>query len=189
MDIVIRDAQVGDAEHVAEAHIEGWREGYRGLIPGSFLDSAAFADARRETWRQRLSGAEPNALGEHSRVLVAVASELPVGFGVVGPSRDARDGGELYAFYLHPAHWGSGAADLLIDACHAALGAAHHEAMLWVLRDNARARRFYERNGWSCGTGPSFVEAEWAGPTVDGVAVLDEPLIEVQYRRRLEATS
>jgi hypothetical protein len=29
-----------------------------------------------------------------------------------------------------------------------AIAAAHSEARLWCLEGNARARRFYERNGW-----------------------------------------
>ena len=50
-------------------------------------------------------------------------------------------------------------------------------------RDNPRARRFYERNGWSCGVGAALVEAEWPGPVMDGMSELGRPLPEVEYRR------
>ena len=45
-----------------------------------------------------------------------------------------------------PERWGSGVADALHDAALAALGCA--EVKLWVLEENARARRFYEKRGW-----------------------------------------
>ena len=37
---------------------------------------------------------------------------------------------------------------MLIDTAHRGLSHAHREAVLSVLADNPRARRFYERNGW-----------------------------------------
>jgi hypothetical protein len=58
-------------------------------------------------------------------------------------------------------------------------------AVLWVQRDNPRARRFYERNGWTCGSGAEIVEASWAGPTMDGIEPLTEPLAKIEYRRTM----
>jgi GNAT superfamily N-acetyltransferase len=58
--------------------------------------------------------------------------------------------GELYAIYALPEAWGSGAGPALMKA---ALGALRDRgfatAQLWVLEDNPRARRFYEREGWT----------------------------------------
>ena len=58
----------------------------------------------------------------------------------------------------------------LLDAALAALAASgSSEASLWVLEDNARARRFYEARGWRA----------------DGAARpwhTDLPLVEVRYR-------
>lgn len=52
-------------------------------------------------------------------------------------------------FYLDPTVFGSGGADLLMDAAVTALRAGGFtSATLWVLSTNARARRFYERRGW-----------------------------------------
>jgi ribosomal protein S18 acetylase RimI-like enzyme len=65
-----------------------------------------------------------------------------------GPAREQDEGGELYVLYVLPGYWGSGVAQLLIDTAHHELARAHAEAVLSVLADNPRARRFYERNGW-----------------------------------------
>ncbi len=72
----------------------------------------------------------------------------------------AEDGDELigYAAYdplslrhlaVAPDRLGSGLADELYDTVHAAWRhAGLARAVLWVLAENARARRFYERHGW-----------------------------------------
>jgi putative acetyltransferase len=53
----------------------------------------------------------------------------------------------LHGFYVVPAFWGSGVADELHDAALAALPDCP-EVRLWVLAENHRARRFYEKRGW-----------------------------------------
>jgi ribosomal protein S18 acetylase RimI-like enzyme len=73
-----------------------------------------------------------------------------VGFASCGESRDAVGEGELYAIYALPEAWGSGIGPALMTAALAALRATGFAtASLWVLEDNPRARRFYEREGWT----------------------------------------
>jgi len=55
----------------------------------------------------------------------------------------------LDALYVRPAAWGTGVADRLHELAIEALRAEGVEtARLWVLEENRRARRFYERHGW-----------------------------------------
>ena len=78
--------------------------------------------------------------------------------------------GELHALYVVPDHWGTGAAAALHRRALAVLG---NGATLTVIRDNARARRFYERHGWTLegddephdfdGTSVAFVKYRLAG--------------------------
>jgi GNAT superfamily N-acetyltransferase len=73
-----------------------------------------------------------------------------VGFVSVGASRDADASGELFAIYVEPDHWGTGVGgDLLAAGEQRLRELGHTDAILWVLEDNPRARRFYERAGWS----------------------------------------
>ena len=57
--------------------------------------------------------------------------------------------GWLDGLYVVPECWGSAVAtrlhDAALDHCRS-LG--DDECRLWVLEENARARRFYERRGW-----------------------------------------
>ncbi len=73
-----------------------------------------------------------------------------VGWATVGPSHEEASWGELYGIYVDPEAWGTGAGPALIRAAAEELRAhGHAAAVLWVLADNPRARRFYEREGWS----------------------------------------
>ena len=53
----------------------------------------------------------------------------------------------LHGLYVVPERWGGEVASVLHDAVVAAL-ADCPELHLWVLTENRRARRFYERRGW-----------------------------------------
>jgi ribosomal protein S18 acetylase RimI-like enzyme len=98
-----------------------------------------------------------------------------VGFISVGASRDNEAGGELFAIYVDPDHWGSGVGRELMAAGEERLRElGHTDVFLWVLEDNPRARRFYERAGWYDDGGRRQV-------TFLGV---DAP--EVRYRKRLD---
>ena len=56
--------------------------------------------------------------------------------------------GELFAIYVDPEAWGRGAGRALMDTALASLREHFDEAVLWVLEDNPRTRRFYELAGW-----------------------------------------
>jgi ribosomal protein S18 acetylase RimI-like enzyme len=97
------------------------------------------------------------------RVRVARSQGTIVGFVVRGPAaehqghRPVRDE-QLYALYVLSSYYGHGAGQALLDQ---ALG--ERPAQLWVAKDNGRARRFYEKNGFTTdGT-------EQVDPDLDGL--------------------
>lgn len=64
--------------------------------------------------------------------------------GVTCARRDWLDG-----LYVEPARWRSGVGGVLHDrALEAVSSRGFTQCHLWVLEDNERARRFYERRGW-----------------------------------------
>ncbi|HKB20570.1 MAG TPA: GNAT family N-acetyltransferase [Gaiellaceae bacterium] len=76
------------------------------------------------------------------RTLIAVSEEEPVGAACVAH-------GWLEGLYVVPERWGTGLADELHDrALEEVRGLGSSSCRLWVLEDNIRARRFYERRGW-----------------------------------------
>lgn len=76
--------------------------------------------------------------------LVAVRGEVLTGVAAGDPAT-----GELEVCYLDPAAWGSGAGTLLLAEIRRRLEAEGARPWLWVWEGNARARRFYEREGWA----------------------------------------
>ena len=157
--IEVRDADIDDADAIATAHIDGWRAGYRGVVPDEYLDAEEFASSRRDRWRSWSWQQIPE-----SRLFVVTLQGRVVGFGHAGPEQVVAHGiespesepgdgdearGEIYGFYLHPTAWGSGGAGALMSRCEEFLrDEGFTSATLWVLRDNPRARAFYEKAGW-----------------------------------------
>ncbi len=172
--MIIRDATLDDAAALARVHVAAWRAGYRGMMPDAFLD-ALDPTTRGDRWRAILAGR-----GRDKRLFVAVEGDELVGFADVGPLRPApeRDRGELYAINVHPRAWGSGVSVLLLDRATRALAElGFRGAVLWCLRGNARARRFYERESWRT-DGAELAKAVTEG----GITIT---LDEVRYYRLL----
>jgi GNAT superfamily N-acetyltransferase len=77
-----------------------------------------------------------------ARTLIALDEDEPQGAALVTEEW-------LEGLYVVPERWGSGLADELHDrALEVVRGLGSAGCRLWVLEDNARARRFYERRGW-----------------------------------------
>lgn len=139
----VRKARSEDAAAIAEIDVASWRAAYGELMPASYLDSLDVAQ-KAAGWRR---GIERDA-AKGKRTLVVEAEGQVVGFAVVGPDDEAGPG-LLWLMYVHPEHWGRGAAPPLMDiSLDALLELGHSTARLWVLQANTRARRFYERCGW-----------------------------------------
>jgi GNAT superfamily N-acetyltransferase len=190
--VVIRSGSAADAAQVAAVQREGWFAAYGGLIAHEIIDRVTASDngARvRQTFRTR----------PWQQMIVAVAQPsgnqppgVPAGPGVVGyasfgpevdvlapwppPRTTAGAEGriaELYALYVHPGWWSTGTGRALMDWVLARTsGAGYLSIMLWVLKDNTRARKFYERAGFS---------PDGASNVLDGLG----GVTEVRYRRPL----
>ncbi|SCG70643.1 GNAT family N-acetyltransferase [Micromonospora coxensis] len=181
--LTIRREEPEDAEAIARVHIHGWQAGYAGIMPDEVLrrlNPLAWAQRRRD-----LGTADP----EHPfTTLLAEVDGVPAGFTTFGPYRNEQDRddldpayGEMLAMYVEPAHWGDGTARALLAAARDGLAArGWREYRLWVLEDNARARRFYERAGLSADGQRSTYPVPLAGgrPPVH--------LDEVRYVGRLD---
>lgn len=133
--------------------------------------------------RIRVRSSQPRTFS----TLVVADSSGTRGFVTYGPYR--VDGGsaerldhsvgEVLAIYIDPPHHGRGAGRALLDAAVAALrDTGVGEVRLWILEENAPARRFYERYGFAAdGTRHAFQVSPPDGAPVD--------LPEVRYALRL----
>lgn len=143
--MLIRQATPDDASSIAYIKIAGWRFAYTGIMPDAVLDAMRHEDITK-TWHRYLSQATTASLW-----LVSVDDDGTVtGYANGGREREAVPdySGELYAIYVHPAHHGKGIGRALLTHIARWLHTAGYGDMLiWVLRDNHQARRFYEAVG------------------------------------------
>jgi GNAT superfamily N-acetyltransferase len=142
---LIHRATRADARGIASVQVRAWRAAYAGIVPAAFLDALS-VDEREARWRRNL-----DELG--AETWVAVDEGAVVGWATVGACRDADATpslGELWAIYVSPDRWRGGVGRALWEHGRAQLASMGcTEAVVWVLEDNAPARRFYAALGFA----------------------------------------
>jgi GNAT superfamily N-acetyltransferase len=131
----IRQATAADMAAVADLWHEGWHAGHAGHVPDGLTDLRTLAAFHERT---------PPRVGDTSVAVTDVeqGEGAVVGFVMVV-------GDEVEQLFVSPAWRGTGvAADLLAVAQGRIAAAGHDQAWLAVVAGNARARRFYEKQGW-----------------------------------------
>ena len=145
---MIRTACVGDAEAIARVHTHSWQLAYQGILSKDFLDGLQW-EARFERWEKILSGTRPIS---NSVFVSTTVDGMVTGFASIGEVRDEdlkpEKFFELYAIYVAPEYWDLGLGRKLWTAALASVPPGIVGVSLWVLTQNERGRRFYERSGF-----------------------------------------
>ena len=147
----IRPAVASDAPRIAEVWEAGWRDGHLGHVPDELVRHRT-----PESFARR-------AAAMIDRTFVAEVDGSVVGFVTL-------KGDELEQLFVDADARGTGVAKALLDeGARRLIEAGHEQPWLAVVAGNARARRFYEREGWR-DAGPLAYEAPVDGGsvTVDG---------------------
>jgi ribosomal protein S18 acetylase RimI-like enzyme len=147
LSFVVFPAGPSDAEEMARVHVTSWRETYRGLLADAFLARMSEPGFAR---RFRRALTEP---GE-SVTLVAADRYSLVAYAQGGASRRGGvplgGGGEaeIATLYVLRQAQGQGlGAQLMVQTARALAAQGATSLMISVLRDNLRARGFYEHLG------------------------------------------
>jgi ribosomal protein S18 acetylase RimI-like enzyme len=145
----LRAATDADIPRIAEIWGPAWRDGHLGGVPDELVRIRT-----PENFLQRSATIQPNTT-------LAVLDDSVVGFVAV------RDD-EIDQLFVDAAARGLGIADTLLKAGEEQIAAAGYDgAWLAVVATNARARRFYERNGWSDGGEFSYTTDGESGSTIE----------------------
>ena len=125
---------------VSRIYEESWKTAYRDIVPQAYLDGIPAGH-----WAEALDRAGWDTL-------VLTEGERLIGTSSVCASRwpDWAGFGEVVSLYLLPEFMGRGCGKaLLAAAVNRLAGQGFQEVLLWVLEENRRARRFYERAGFA----------------------------------------
>jgi RimJ/RimL family protein N-acetyltransferase len=165
MDLITRKATFTDAADMAYIHIHSWEAAYKNIVPEDAI--TAKNAGRLAMWHKTLSC-------EHNNY-IALYRDTPVGLMGIHPGRDndLPDAGEIGSIYLHPDYFGKGYGQEMIEYAIVTLRQQGFKIItLWVLEENIRARRFYEKCGFS----------------FDGTKeeiIIGKPLIKIRYKKDL----
>ena len=151
--IDVRIAGVDDAADIARVIVAGWRSSYRGIVPDEVLAKLS-VEERSRMWGAILSE-------QKGAAFVASKDSEVVGTAHIGLGSDPGTY-ELFCIYVLEEEWGKGVGTRLLQgAMDEARKSAGGRITAWVLLDNARARRFYERMGFEIDSEPA--PSRWPG--------------------------
>lgn len=144
--LALRAATLDDAAAVARIWHAGWADGHRGNVPDALVAVRT-----------------PQSFGLRAPQRVADTVVATVDGTVAGFVMVVDD--EVEQVYVDAAHRGTGVARaLLAEAERRVASKGYAKAWLAVVNGNARARRFYERNGWSDEGLFEYLAASDSGP-------------------------
>ena len=146
---MLRGATAKDSLAMGRVYCEAWKAAYRGMMPDAFLDS--LTDENCAPPSERISP-DNSIVWEEDGVICGLAN--------FGPGRDADSDGmaEIRSIYVLPECWQKGVGGMLMQGAADALRRlGFTKVFLWTLESNARARRFYEKQGMVL-TGTRMIE-------------------------------
>ncbi|MBP5580930.1 MAG: GNAT family N-acetyltransferase [Ruminococcus sp.] len=124
---------------ISRIYEQSWKYAYKGLIPQSYLDS--IPEGR---WASHCDKAGMYTLVYDDGALVGTSSFCRSRW------KDHPDDGEIVSIYFLPGYIGKGCGHELFCAAERELHDMGFEhILLWVLEGNTRARKFYEKHGYT----------------------------------------
>lgn len=137
-DIRIREATPDDFPDVADMHYPVWRRSWTGILIAPVLD--LLGPAKR--W---VADVYPQSLSRQGwRMWIAESGGKTLGVAIFGPDADDPDALQIDALYVADECQRHGIGGRLLDEV---LGAhPSGDVILWCAEQNAKARRFYEKN-------------------------------------------
>lgn len=173
---------------MSRIHAEGWRASYQNALPRDWMAQNITDERWVDLFRQY-------AAGEVYHGLLLLRGDTPVSCVTCGPARtdaglqsgsickfhaeDYAGWGEIVSFYTQPGETGKGYGSLLMNA---ALDLLHRDGFsnvyVYVLRENAGARKFYARHGFS-----------WDGTHEDIPFPPDTVCVDLRYVKKMPSAA
>ena len=134
--------KLDDAGQVANIHTEAWKEAFRGILDQALLDSLDVKE-REKMWRETLI---PNP--ERTNLVLEIGGHI-LAWSAFASSCDDSGSQELIGIYVDPKHFREGLGSELLNSTLSKMKTERTSCIsLWVLKENAQAIGFYEKNGF-----------------------------------------
>lgn len=130
-----------DLLEISNIYESSWKFAYKDIIPQDYLDCIP-----KGRWANSITK-------EGMNNLVLIENGIIIGTASFCKSRweQYNDYGEIVSLYFLPDYVGKGYGSTLLKKSVEELKfLGYNKLLLWVLEDNLRARRFYEKNGFVC---------------------------------------
>ena len=130
-------------EAIARLHAYSWQVHYRGIFNDKYLDHDV-VNERLMVWQRRFENPSKDQY-----IVLANDQDLLCGFGCVYLNHDARYGSLVDNLHVHPDWQRRGIGRNLMKHCIARIQELDDQfkMYLWVLKENYKARSFYESMG------------------------------------------
>lgn len=136
MDVYVRKMIIEDIEAVRQLYISGWQNAFKGIVPQDYLDHMNL-----DNWAPPLDGA-----------YILTDGKSILGTSSISAARDDsfNGWGEIISIYVLPELIGQGYGHILFEFVRGKLlELGYDHIYLTVFEDNMRARKFYEKHGFS----------------------------------------
>lgn len=124
---------------ISKIYESSWKYTYKNIIPQNYLNSIPTGQ-----WANSI-----NKIGMNNLVLIEHGSLIGTASFCKSRWEKYSEYGEIVSIYFLPDYIGKGYGRLLLNKCIKELKqCGFSKVLLWVLEDNHRARKFYEKNGF-----------------------------------------
>ena len=125
----------GEMDEKGYVHWKSWHETYAGLMPDDYLENVTLEKCVKMAHKLP------------QNTLLLKIDHKTVGFSCMSKSVDAKAANEIIAIYLLKEYHGKGLGYELLNHTVSLLN-DNNPVVLWVLKGNERAIRFYKRVGF-----------------------------------------
>ena len=145
MEITVRRVRPGDEDALAYIQTESWKAAFAGILDEETLTRCTDINRATDMYKRLLEEKKGNGY-------ILSIDEKPHCIAYWDAARDAEFNGKAELICIHslPDNWHKGFGSRMMDRVLKDIkDAGYSEAVLWVFRDNARARAFYEAKGFA----------------------------------------
>ena len=160
MEAVIRKVQQGDASNLAYIQTESWKAAFTSILDAETLTKCTNIERATSMYQRLLDEKKGNGY------LLTVDGK-PHCIAYWDAARDSELVGKAELICIHslPNNWHKGYGSMMMNRILKDIKeAGYSEVVLWVFRENLRARAFYEANG--------FALTDFSKPAFDAEEVL-----------------